>query len=633
MQVDLTSRNGTPTAQVWRGFYRGEFGAWFEWDRLQTHQDIAIQRTLGLGSTVVEQFLTRTGDSKMTATHFDKVFANLQHDLREGVHDLFYIGWRPYKYGPVPVVPNMSASGSYTELQRFLVNLHCLKETREKHGSVTWLRYQPADELFVHWRDLYKSKVNAVTRAHLAGLIRIYAAIQKQCNTIRPASPNSSNVSTFQDPLVVLASVRNEKIAYICSWFEVHDWRDKGQVLFPYLKAVASSNGRYTGPFLKTLLEDFAAPSRLLLSKIEMYRNLPYLSHQIETMVQSGDFEAGLVVLDTVDVEPKFDSHSPYPMATLEWACGIMRSFSSMTRQVLTACNLDEEPSGNQRTKQFETTRDASFYLEELLAQLPDLRPIEKGLRSCISESKKTVFTPIMAESLSSAFSMIFSVLDAQHAIPDPRPPYERHKENQQIWDGLLTTFKEVQLPPPYAIAVADIRNVRNLPKYGAIFGVPYGQALDNLQDWVGRVVRKVMERHRSEGVILGGLTGDNVIFASPTCEGTFASLLDLIREMNHELAVIDRDLFAPFGLLRAGIAWREDSLGLEYRNIRPGVIAYELGDKRGRGLGDIAVSEAVYQRLSQEHQNEFEETDEVPSGQDKVFLRQWNPDTDPIRT
>jgi hypothetical protein len=97
---------------------------------------------------------------------------------------------------------------------------------------------------------------------------------------------------------------------------------------------------------------------------------------------------------------------------------------------------------------------------------------------------------------------------------------------------------------------------------------------------------------------------------------------------MNYELAVIDRTLFASFGLLRAGISWREDSLSSDYADIRPGVIAYEIGDKHGRGLGEIAISEAIYQRLPNNNQVDFIPTDEV-TGQGKVFLRKWNPDRD----
>jgi hypothetical protein len=626
VQVDLTPKNGTYVVNIWRGFYRGEFGAWFEWDRLQTHQDVVIQRTLGLGPTMIEQFMAKTGDSQMTATHFDKLFANIQHDLREGIHDLFYIGWRPYKYGPVPIVSDTDASGSYVEFQRFLIDRNCISEVRERHGSVVWHRYKPADENIVQWRNLYQSKISAVTRAHLAGLVRLYAAILKRYKTIKSAEPNSSTGTTVQDPLIMLASARNEKIAYICGWFEVHDWKAKGRLFFPYLTAIASTERRHTDPFLKSELEDFAAPGRLLLNKIEMYRNIPYLRQQIDNMVQTDDFEAGIVALDTIDVTPKFDMHSAYPMGKLEWACGIMRAFSSMTRQILTACNLDIETE-SEGTKGNKVNKDSSYYLEKLLTQLPDLRPLEGKLRFCISESKNGILTLNMAECLSNTFSMILSIFDNQ-VIPDPRPTYERRKEKQQIWDGLLITFKEVQLTPPYAIAVADIKNIRNLPKYGEIFGITQGHALNNLQDWVERIVNKVVERHRSEGVVLAGLTGDNVILASPTCEGTFISLLDLIRQMNYELAVIDRTLFASFGLLRAGISWREDSLSSDYADIRPGVIAYEIGDKHGRGLGEIAISEAIYQRLPNNNQVDFIPTDEV-TGQGKVFLRKWNPDRD----
>jgi orotidine 5'-phosphate decarboxylase subfamily 1 len=109
------------------------------------------------------------------------------------------------------------------------------------------------------------------------------------------------------------------------------------------LAAIATEKRTYAAPLLKRYLEDFAAPARLLFEKIEMYRNLPHLRKQIEELVFSGDFEAGLVLLETVDVDPRFESNSNYPMETLNWICGAMRSFSSMIRQVLLNCNLDSE--------------------------------------------------------------------------------------------------------------------------------------------------------------------------------------------------------------------------------------------------------------------------------------------------
>lgn len=413
---DTFTKDGTQTVSLGRGFCRGEFGVWFEWSRnVVTGNDLIIQRTLGFGPKVVENFLKRTGERQMTATHFDKTFANLQHDLREGVHDLLYLGWRPYKYGPIPVVPAPSPSGEFMEFERFLVNIGCLTEKKERHGSQIWRRYEPAGNSEVPWEKLYNERMSPITKAHLAGLVRLYTAIQKECKTMRSSDPRSSGMSIFQDPLVVLATARNNDIAYICGWFEVRDWRAKGeQFIFPLLNAIALSEKHHVKPFLKGHLEEFAAPGRLLFDKIEMYRNLPYLRQQLENLIDRGDFEAGIVLLERVDSVPKFESHSTHPMQNLELACDIMRAFSSMIRQVLTLCNLDvDKRTEREKVDDKGSPKDAYFYLHELLNSCPELLTLKKDLMACIEESKHGILTKDIAKCLSKTFYFILNVFDS----------------------------------------------------------------------------------------------------------------------------------------------------------------------------------------------------------------------------
>lgn len=626
--VDYLSRDGAKIAKVWRGFCRGEFGPWFEWDRhVLGHQDIVIQRTIGLGPTVVENFLKRIGEPRMLATYFDKTFANLEHDLCEGAHDSFYLGWRPYKYGPVPVVPVVSPSGEFMEFQRFLVGMRCLSETRERHGSQVWRKYEPADDKEVPWRNIYRLRTSAVTRAHVAGLVRLYAAIQKQCTTMRPSVPGKRGTSVFQDPLVVLAAARNTEVAYKCAWFEVHDWRAKGQLLFPLLDGIAVVRQRPPEPFLKQHLEDFAEPARLLFDKIEMYRNIAHLRQQIVNLLSRGDFEAGEVLLESIDPSPKFESHSEWPMQNLEWACRTMRAFSSMTRQVLTACELDvDERTDLEKVDDRGVPKDASYYLNELLTNCPELRTLEDNLRTCITNSGTGYLTEDISGCLSRTFRLILNVFDIQQRIPDPRPQRERNNERSRARADLLTIFREIALPQPYAIAVADIRNLRNLPRVADVFGVTFEQAMDNLLKWVEKAARNVAKRHAE--VHFAGLSGDSVILAGSNVDDVFLAVVDLIRQTTRRLIEIDYNQFAPFGLLRAGIAWREDGMGEEFQAVRPGIIAHDLANQPEQELGAVNITKAVFDRLSPEHQSTFTETTQ-DSGQGKVFVRHWNPDRD----
>jgi len=625
IQPEVLSFDGDQKVRLCRAFCRGEFGAWFEWDRtMLTHHDIAIQRTLGVGPTVVEKYLARTGDSRLGARHFDKLFTNLQHDWRENVHDLLYLGWRPYKYGPVPVVPDVSPSGDFMQFERFLIDMGCLTEKREKRGSQIRRGYEPADELKVPWRRLYKDRTSGVTRAHISGLMRLYAAIQQDCKTVRPADPCSSGFSMLQDPLVVLATARNQVVTYRCGWYEVHDWRQQGEKrLFPLLNAIADTESPTSEPFLRSRLEEFAAPGRLLYDKIEMYRNLPLLRQQIVSLLSQGDFDAGEVLLETIDEELSIESNSVHPILNLEGASRVMRAFSSMTRQILTACKLDvDDRPEHEKVDSSGVIKDSSFYLEELLASCPETRVLEDNLRDCIEASRGGLLTAQIAVCLSKTFDLILSVFDSEQQIPDPREPFERAREYLQTRDGLLVRVKAIAVSQPYAVCVADVRNLKNLPKFAEILGVTYDQALDGILDWVERAARKAAKSNVN--VFFGGVSSDNVILAGPNGNEVLQATLHMIRETTQRLSLVDKDQFTHFGLLRAGIAWREDMLGGEFQSVRPGLIAYEIGDKHGRPLGSISVTKAVYDRLSPECQREFQETAES-SDQGSVFVRRWS--------
>lgn len=623
--VEYFTQGEVKMARAWRGFVRGEFGPWFEWDKINSYEDIVRQRTLGLGPMALQLFLQNIGKKQIRATHFDKVFANLQHDLWEGRHDLFYISWRPYKYGPVPVVQEVSSSGEYMEFRRFLVKNNCIMEIPEQHGSRVWHTYKPAYDTEVPWQNLWKTKVSPVTRAYVASLMRLYAAIQKQCKTERPSLPGSEVMGIFQDSLIVLASVRNAEIAYKCGWFEVEDWRKKGDSLFHLISSIATVPRRFTEPFLKEQLEDFAEPARLLYNKIEMYRNLPHLRQQIEELVNKEGFDVGEVLLERVDSKPNFDSQL-YPVGNLEWACKIMRAFTSLTRQVLTACGLDtDERAEDEKRDGKGILKDASYYLNELLTNCPELRVLEKELDTCIAKSKEGLLSEEISKCLFKTFRLILHTFEAQQRIPDPRLP----RFQKEARPDLITVFSRVPIVQPYAIAVADIKNLRGLPRaMNEIWGKSTEESMMKLLEWVNGVAHEIAQRHPDCKYC--DLSGDSIILASPDPDKLCLSVLDLIKLTSQRLGEFDLK-YIPFGLLRVGIAWRDDRMGGEYQGALAGLIAHDLANIPGQELGTLNVTQAVFDRLSPEHQTDFKMSNQS-SRQGKVFSQKWISERDSAR-
>ncbi len=629
VELNWETKDGTRMLRMSRAYCRGEFGVWFEWNRnVFTHQDMVIQRTLGFGPTIVDSYLKKIGQSQMTATNFNKTFVNVQHDLRENAHDLLFVAWKPYKYGPIPVVDINTVSGDLLGFADYLVKTECLTENRERHGTQIWRRYIAKSDSEVPWAKLYKERTSAVTKAHLSGLIRLYAAIQQKCKTERPITPRSTTSSEFSDPLVVLATARNARVAYVCGWFEVNDWRETGEkLLFPMLNGHALSGERPTKPPFTSMLRAFAEPPRLLYDKIEMYRNLPYLRQQIEALISTDELDAGEVLLETVDPNPIFESHSKYPIMNLEWACGVMRAFSSFTRQITTLCGLDiDERRDNEKIDENGLPKDANFYLNELMDSAPEIRTLENELSACISEVSSGILTEKIAETLSITFNFILKLFDSEQRIPDPRPQYDRDRDRMETRGGLVTMLRTIQMPEPHGVSVSDIKNLSGLPSFGEIIGIPYDEALDNLLKWVEQEAKDIEKKHPR--VLSAGFPADNIILAGPTADEVFISTLDMIKQMNHHLADIDREIISPFGLLRVGIAWKQEALGDAFKGARPGLIAHDIGDKSGRERGSISVTEAFFTRLSDIYKNEFKETEEMTE-QGRVFVRYWNPKTD----
>lgn len=616
LQETAIETNGTHSIEVSRVFYRGEYGPWFEWDSdMTTHEDALIQKTMGLGPSAVDLFLKQTGEKEISATHFAKLFANMLHDWRRP-HGKLYLAWEAYKYGAIPIVPRLMPSGEYAPLHRFLVEMECLTERTEKHGTVYWRRYAAPESSAVPWQRLFKKTTDATTRAHFRGLVRLYAAIQQNCKTLRPSNPKSQTTSEFSDPLVVLGSARNNEVAYRCAWFEVADWLSKGELLFAYLQAIALSGEFSIDTSLERRAAEFAAPARLLAEKIEMYRNLPHLRAQIERLAVEKDLDLAEVLLETTDTEPVFRSDSKYPMANLEWGAKVMRAFTSMLRQVLTTAGVVRDKR-TKKTSDEGAPKDAASYLAELLASCPELKALQKDLDECASVKIQGPLREEHIRTLCRAFGVIGTLFGKDHRIPDPRSIAERNRSFLKRQDGLIKCFQDIQMPSPYTVAVCDIYNLRNLIGIGELLGTDFEDALSNLIDWVEKTADKVARRH--PGTLFAGVSGDTVIFAHANPDEMISVVEDLHNETTLRLNQADRRL-AQLGLFRTGLARVDNSRRGQFATVRAGLTAYRIGDRSGRTPGTISLTREVLKTLSEEMQNKFSDTDDV-SDQGEVLI------------
>jgi hypothetical protein len=294
-----------------------------------------------------------------------------------------------------------------------------------------------------------------------------------------------------------------------------------------------------------------------------------------------------------------------------------MRAFTSMIRQVLTQCGLDvDERKETDKKNPDGSIRDAQFYMNELLECCPELTTAQSELQRCVNSAKEGVFTEEMHNCLSKIYHFILSRFEKQRLIPDPRPPFEIDREMKQRQDGLISRLQGIQISGPYALCVADIYNLKNLPDIGRLFNVGYDDAVNSLLKWVGNHAETAIRDH--DGIALR--TADNVIMAAPKADDLYVAYVNFQTKVHDYVYNSQHDL-ASSALLQTGMAWHEESLGEEFSGLRPGKIAIELAG--ARPVGTIAITKAVYDRLSSNYQRAF--IGNCGScGQGEVFTRKW---------
>jgi hypothetical protein len=615
--------------EVQRGFYRGEFDPPLtsKEGSIHIHDDTIMRRTLAICPTALDQFLRRVKQAEIGPTNFDKLFANLREDWQEKQFGPLYYFLRPYKYGPIPVVPKITSLGEYQRLEDFLEERTCIQKTEYTHGSKKRRTFKPNDRSKFPWRTKYEEEIDGNIKAYVSGLVRLYAAIQAKCDTQRSSQKEPGALSVFNDALVVLASARNQKTTYECGLFELNDWREKGANLFEKLKEIALDERHYNESELKHALTNFAEPARLLHDKIDMYRNIPYLRKQIEKkLIDSGEYEMAYVVLESIDTEPRIESGYVYPVGNLDWACKIMRLFSSLVRQVLTCCGLDiDKRSDSERLDPTGKTKDAPHYLAEILKDIPELEVLNANLQDCIKQANQGILTTAIAESLSRASQSILRFLDTGDRFPHISSKIDEILSEDKHID-LITRLHDIALLDPYAVVVADTKSFLGMARLMSKTDSDADEMEALFDKKLGTCAEKTANVFSDVHYI--GKTSDTIILAGPNPDRVLLCVLELTRKTIQIVKHHIKNL-PTFSLLRVGMAWHHGDLGRGFGLIRPGMMAHEMACKDTRKIGDVTVTEAIYQHLSLELRQQFNIVDDERCEQGQIYIRHWNRDAD----
>ena len=632
--------DGANAVIVSRIFSRGEYGSWSaeEVNPMLTYEDDTILKTIVIGAYVLDQFLRRMEWQNIGAAHLAKLFVNLQYDWRG---QLYYF-LQPYKYGPLPYVPQTQPLNQNLRFEQLLLKFGVLKETAKVGGSRSNTYYVPGDgEARLPWQKLYNQKTDGITKANIDELVRLYSKIQKDCKTTRPtkAHGHGPRLSVFGDPLIVLGTARNRTVTYTSGWFELDDWRAKGRLLMNHILGLLgmAEQGPADG-LLTNELSDWAEPAALLFDKIEMYRYLPFLRKQLEEFRGSGDYGITHVVLESVDVEPLFETDSDYPIENLVWACHVIKAFSSFTRQVLTACRLDlDKRSPANRVDRQGAAKNAMYYLQALITAEPDLAVLETELRSCAEKAEEGILIPQVAETLNRAFKFIVNLFKKANRIPTPSLLHIDIANSEKRAD-LIARFREISINSAHAIAVSDIYNFIGIVKH---YGDGSGSSFDSVEivrrkvEACAKEAAEAVQTNSGGGVRFYGISGDSFVFAGEDPNQVLRVIIDFTKRTTQ--AIGQRIENVPTqAVLRSWIGWCDRNMSEGFQGIYPGTTAYKIGDKHGRRPGAIAVPQAVFERLSHDNQNLFEKAKDdkgeiESSDQGDVYLRHWNYERDAL--
>lgn len=212
----------------------------------------------------------------------------------------------------------------------------------------------------------------------------------------------------------------------------------------------------------------------------------------------------------------------------------------------------------------------------------------------------------------------LLKVFNAHRNIPEE--PQVRLVEGKavEIWDGFLTRVREIPMPEPYAIAVADVINLIKLPDISEMFGIPYDDALHRFLTNIKNVLNKIVSSHSM--VYFGGLCNDNAIIVSSSADILLSCIIDLFKTAKDMFHSADEYL-QHIGFFRVGITWTDSSKSQSYNKVRSGILALKISDKAGRKPNSICITEAMYEHLSKKNRADFSISGET-SDQGNLYIR-----------
>jgi len=403
---------------------------------------------------------------------------------------------------------------------------------------------------------------------------------------------------------------------------------------FPNLSDAATlTNPTAANESLRSAAKEFAQAGRFLYEKLEMYRNLPELRQQIVQVFEEEAIESGDIVLDSVETAPRF-SRNPietrYPVGLLQWAVDVIRPFTSLIRQVLSASKIDRDdrrPEDREITASDGTkeTKDAGHYLKLLLINAPEMGSHAALLQLAVDAAKREErMTPIIAQALRSAFLEIVKLLKSR--LPDLENPTAFDDLRQRRDADLMKCSRSIaeKLHQGF-VAVGDFYNFRRLSTVTP-FAADAQDIAEKIKEWIEESAKLIVSSGSGD-VYFVGINSDTVVLAGSNAEDVVDAVIRLRQKLTAAFYDWDHELGTSMvHFMRFGVAQFDAAASDAKAPMRAVSLAFALAEHHGLKRGSITVTSLVRTALSAEIAGAFpseSEWNELPT-QGPVWA--WNP-------
>ncbi len=584
-----------------RGFIGSELGEDGPYDARE------MRRTQALSLAGLHQWLTRLHRADETEIHVAKLLVNLVHDWGGKTRQLAIKPY-PYKHGYMPGVD--SKVPWRTEAPKYFLRelADAGMVLRERRGRSFRYSIPPGFDLE---KLTETAELNGHERAQLKSLVRAYALVQERCKVNRRNDPGNPRLTgTFSDPLIVLSSARNARVAYACALFEVEDWVRTGRKLFEVLNvhgALDQGSPRYRAAISARMIP-FAQAARFLFEKIAMYEAVPELRGQLVQLFEEEGIDAGDILLETIDMEAQFAqsyNESDHPVGLLRAALPVLRGFSSFVRWALCDLGLqdDTRPEADRQTQGADGTivkKDVAFYAERLIGAGVDATVAAAARRAveAVREAGDEAGEQRALTRLDEVFELIVQALDSQ--IQQEEDVVRDRRRRTERYGDLIGVAKWLADHPSLKgggfVAVGDFYNFMNtVGRLAEVTGSSDIEIAGGLQDQMNKSVGAAADK----GGVIASISSDTCVLAAGNADDLLAVVEDVNEAFRVELSW-DKDL-AAVDFMRFGVSTLEPGLYLDSMTS-----AMKLGDKSGFRRGTIAVTPAVHAQLCRDNAERF---------------------------